>query len=86
MFGIGSLLQTRATTLVGGTTLLLYVASLLFLVPWPDQLQSTSVLMMILGGLFFLVAILLSAYRERLVQIPEKMKTGEGIYQVLKWR
>ncbi|MFO0527740.1 MAG: hypothetical protein ACK52A_06535 [Planctomycetota bacterium] len=86
MFGIGSLLQTRATTLVGGTTLLLYVSSLLFLVPWPDQLQSTSVLMMILGGLFFLVAILLSAYRERLVQIPEKMKTGEGIYQVLKWR
>jgi|694.fasta_scaffold29477_4 hypothetical protein len=86
MFGLGSLLQTRATTLVGGTTLALYVASLLFLVPWPDQLRDTSVLMMVLGGLFFLVAILLSAYRERLLQIPGKIKSGQGIYQVLKWR
>lgn len=86
MFGVGSLLQTRATTLVGATTLALYVASLLFLVPWPDQLQNTSVLMMVLGGLFFLVAILLSAYRERLIQIPGKIKSGEGIYRVLKWR
>jgi hypothetical protein len=49
-------------------------------------LRDTSVLMMVLGGLFFLVAILLSAYRERLLQIPGKIKSGQGIYQVLKWR
>ncbi len=86
LFGIGSLLQTRATTLVGGGTLALYVASLLFLVPWPDQLQSTSVLMMLFGGLFFGLAILLSIYRDRLSQLPEKIKQGQGMYRVFKWR
>ena len=65
---------------------MVFVFSNLLLINFPEQLQQTSVLMMIGGGTFFVVAILLSLYREKLIALPEKIKEGKGIFKVLKWR
>jgi hypothetical protein len=38
------------------------------------------------GGTIFLIGLLLSVYRDRLLALPEKFKRREGIFQVLSWR
>lgn len=86
MLGSGILCRIRATTIAGFTTLLAYLVTLVVLVPWPSQLQSVSVMLMIGGGAFFGIGILLSLYRDRLLNLPGKLKAGEGVFQVLKWR
>ena len=78
--------RLRVTTLAGSTTIVLYLVSLLTLFHLPEQLQNTSAYMMIGGGVFFGSAVLLSVFRERLLQIPKKIEKGDGVFQVLKWR
>lgn len=56
LFASGTISRVRATTFFGSITLAVYVLSLLILVPWPQQLQSTSVLMMVCGAAFFAIA------------------------------
>ncbi len=86
LLGAGVLCRIRWSTIVGGTTLIVYVVSLIGLVRLPDQLQSTAVYMMVGGGLFFGMAVLLSIYRDRLLAIPKQAQAGEGVFRVLKWR
>ena len=86
LLGTGVVAQVRSTTLAGTWLLLVTVVSNILLIEFPEQLQQTSVLMMIGGGTFFGMAVLLSVYRERLMRLPEKMKEGKGIFKVLKWR
>jgi hypothetical protein len=86
LLGAGVLCRIRWSTIVGGSTLLIYVVSLVGLIRLPEQLQSTSIYMMIGGGLFFAVAIVLSVYRDRLLAIPQRVEAGEGMFRVLKWR
>jgi hypothetical protein len=56
------------------------------LIRLPNQLHSVSVMMMVGGGLFFATALLMSIYRDRLVSLPRRVKDGEGVYRILKWR
>ena len=84
--GTGVSLRLRVTTLFGAGTIAAYLLGLLTLVHLPDQLQCTSAYLMIGGGVFFVSAILLSLFRERLLQIPKKIEEGKGLFQVLKWR
>lgn len=86
LLGAGLVCRIRSSTLLGSGTLAVYVVSLLGLLRLPAQLQSTAVYMMVGGGAFFLVAVLLSVYRDRLLALPDKMREGEGVFQVLKWR
>ena len=86
LLGTGILSQIRSTTLSGAALLVTFVVSNILLIEFPDQLQQTSVLMMIGGGVFFSTAVLLSVYRERLMQLPERIKEGKGVFQILKWR
>ena len=86
LLGAGVLCRIRWSTIVGGSTLLIYVVSLIALIRLPNQLQSTAVYMMIGGGLFFGAAVLLSVYRDRLLDIPKRVQSGEGVFRVLKWR
>ena len=78
--------RIRWSKLMGSAAISVYVVSLLGLVRLPEQLQSTAIYMMVGGGLFFAVAVLLSVYRDRLLALPQKMRDGEGVFQVLKWR
>lgn len=86
LLGAGVLCRVRSTTLVGTVTLLAYVGSLVTLINLPDQLQSVAVYMMVGGGAFFTVAVLLSVYRDRLLEVPERVRTGKGVFRVLNWR
>ena len=87
LFGSGVCCKLRATTVSGAILLGSYLLSLLALViRLPDQLQSASVMMMVGGGVFFLAALLMSIYRDRLISLPRRIREGEGVYRVLKWR
>lgn len=86
LLGAGVLCRIRWSTIVGGSTVLIYVVSLVGLIRVPEQLQTTAIYMMVGGGLFFGSAVLLSMYRDRLLSIPDKIQSGEGVFRVLKWR
>ena len=80
------LCRLRATTIAGAGLLGVYLVSLLTLIRLPGQLQNVSVMMMLAGGIFFGVALLMSVYRDRLTSLPRRIREGEGVYQILKWR
>ncbi|MDX1964739.1 MAG: hypothetical protein SFX18_16440 [Pirellulales bacterium] len=86
LLGSGVLCRIKATTLAGAGTLLVYLLSLIGLIRLPEHLQNVAVYMMIGGGAFFATAVLLSIYRDRLATLPERIRAGEGIYRVFKWR
>lgn len=86
LLGSGIICRIRSTTLAGGAAVSLYVLSLITLIQVPDQLQTTAVYMMVGGGLFFCTALLMSIYRDRLLAMPDRIREGEGIFRVLKWR
>lgn len=86
LLGTGMLCRIRSTTVGGAFLMLTFVASLVTLVRIPDQLQNASVAMMVGGGVFLIASILMSIYRDRLVALPNQVKEGEGVFQVLKWR
>ena len=86
LLGSGVLSRVRSTTLSGTAVIATYVLSILFLIQWPAQLQSVSFLMMIGGGSFFAVGVLLSFYRDWLLALPQRVRNGQGLFRVLKWR
>ena len=86
LLSAGILCRIRSTTIVGAAGMVIYVASLLTMIPLPEKLQSISVVMMAGGAIFFTTAILLSVYRDRIIAIPQRFQAGEGLFQVLKWR
>ncbi len=86
LLGAGLLCRVRSTTVGGATLLVVQVLSLVTLIDWPEPLQRISVLMMLGGGLFFTTAILLSIFRDHLMALPTRIREGEGVFQVFKWR
>ncbi len=82
----GVLCRLRATTLTGGAALGMYLLSLVMLIDVPDQLQTVAVYLMAGGGALFAIAVLLSVYRDRLLALPGRIREGEGVFAVLKWR
>ena len=86
LLGAGVCCKLRSTTISGAMLLGIYLLSLIALIDLPDQLQSISVMMMIGGGLFFATALLMSIYRDRIVSLPRRIREGEGVYRIMKWR
>ena len=86
LLGAGVCCKLRSTTISGAMLLGIYLLSLIALIDLPDQLQSISVMMMIGGGLFFATALLMSIYRDRIVSLPQRIREGEGVYRIMKWR
>jgi hypothetical protein len=82
----GAMCRLRSTTITGTVLLVLYVLTLVLYVRLPERLQSTAVYLMVGGGAFFAVGLLLSFYRESLLKLPEKVKRREGLFKVLSWR
>ncbi|QDV74666.1 hypothetical protein [Botrimarina mediterranea] len=86
LVGTGVLCRLRAPTLAGAGMLMVYLTSLVTLLHLPDQLQNVAVYLMAGGGVLFGAAVLLSVYRDRLLAIPSRIREGEGVFAVLKWR
>jgi len=75
----------KAPTLLGGAALSVYLLVLVgMLAVMPNV--AMGVYLAVGGGLLFAVGIGLSVYRERLLALPEKIKTREGVFGVLNWR
>jgi hypothetical protein len=86
LLAAGYICRVRSTTLAGGLLMAVYLLTLLLYVRLPDRLQTMAVYIMVGGGLFFGIGLLLSLYRDRLLQLPERIKRREGVFRVLTWR
>jgi hypothetical protein len=81
----GVMLEIRATTLAGALALGIHLVVLLISVGMRAQL-AVGVYLSLGGGLLFASGVLLSIYRERLLQIPDRIRARTGIFKVLAWR
>jgi hypothetical protein len=86
LLAAGYICRIRSTTLAGGFLMAVYLVTLLLYVRLPERLQTMAVYIMVGGGLFFSIGLLLSLYRDRLLQLPERIKRREGVFRVLSWR
>ncbi len=90
MLATGLSWQIRSTTLFGGGSFAVYV--LLFLVDLGRLLQFApkvylvGVYIAIAGAVIFAFGLALSVYREKLLQLPDKIANREGLFKVLGWR
>ena len=81
----GFLFQLKSTTLVGAALTTLYFLTLLIFVPW-SRLNAVAVVIMAGGGTIFILGLLLSVYRDRLLALLERIKERQGPFRVLNWR
>ena len=81
----GFLCQLKSTTLTGAALTALYFVTLLIFAPW-SRLNYVAVFIMVGGGTLFVLGLLLSVYRDRLLAVPERIKQRQGLFRVLHWR
>lgn len=77
--------QIKSTTLLGGSTLGLYLVMIVVSLGWQQQM-AIGVYLAIGGGLLFALGVGLSVYREKLLRLPEQMAKREGVFRMLNWR
>jgi len=77
--------QIKSTAVFGGSTLALYLLMVVVHLGWRAQ-AAVGVYLAIGGGLVFAAGIALSVYREKLVELPERIAKREGIFRVIGWR
>lgn len=77
--------RVKSTTLIGGGTLFLYLFVVIGQLAYRPQI-ATGVYLAIGGGLVFLTGLSLSIYREKLLQLPDRIAKREGVFQIISWR
>jgi len=77
--------QIRSTTFFGGAAFGLYLLMLLVDLG-RQQNWAVGVYLAIAGGVVFLLGIVLSMYRERLLTLPDQIAKREGVFKILEWR
>jgi hypothetical protein len=82
----GYVLRIQATTLTGAFLLALNLLTLPMLIRRIYELQTTALLLAGGGALVFVLGLVLSVFRDRLLNLPEKVKRREGVFRVLGWR
>jgi hypothetical protein len=85
MFVTGVMCRLRATTLVGGSLLVIHLAMLLVFAGMRAQL-AVGVYLAVGGAAIFALGVLLSIYRDRLLALPQRIRQHEGPFRVLAWR
>jgi hypothetical protein len=81
----GVFFRLKSTSITGAGLLTLYFATLLILLPW-SRLNAVALFILVGGGILFVLGLVLSVFRERLLTLPERIKRREGIFRVLSWR
>jgi hypothetical protein len=81
----GFVSQVKSTTLHGGSALVLYLLLVLVSLGWQQQ-WAIGVYLAIGGGLVFACGVALSIYRDKLLEIPERLAQREGVFQIINWR
>jgi hypothetical protein len=81
----GFVFRLKSTTLTGTGLTALYFLSLLIFVPW-SRLNAVALFITIGGGTLFVLGLILSVFRDRLLTLPERIRRREGLFRVLGWR
>lgn len=77
--------QIRATTLLGGGTLAVYLALVVVSLARVRQVE-VGVYLAVGGAVIFAIGIALSIYRDRLLELPDRIARREGIFRIINWR
>jgi hypothetical protein len=85
MLAAGLIGQMKAPTLLGGTALVLYLMILVGSIVHRPQV-AIGVYMMGGAALLFAAGVLASIYRDRLLELPDRIARREGIFRVINWR
>ena len=85
MFLTGTMCRIRATTLIGGGLLVTHLITLIVFTGMKAQL-AVGAYVAIGGAALFVIGLLLSVYRDRLLTLPQRIKHHEGVFRVLAWR
>jgi hypothetical protein len=85
MLATGNMFKLKSTTVMGALLTGLYLLGLLIFIRW-HRVQTAALVLTIGGGTLFLIGLVLSVYRDRLLTLPERIRRREGIFQVLNWR
>ena len=75
----------RAPTIIGLGSLAVYLAVMIGQLAYHPQV-AVGVYLAVGGGLLFVIAAILAAYREWLLALPDAIERRQGIFQVLDWR
>lgn len=81
----GIMWQVKSTTLVGSGSLMLYLMVLIGHLAYNPQV-AVGVYLAIGGAIIFLIGVLLSVYREKLLALPEQIAKREGLFRIMNWR
>ncbi len=77
--------RIKSTTILGGSVLLAYLVILVASVAYRPEV-AIGVYLLVGGALIFAIGVLLSIYRDRLMQLPEMIAKRNGIFRVIGWR
>lgn len=85
MLATGLAWRFKATTIIGGGSLLSYLIVLLAALLRRPEVAMGAILTGVGVGLFF-VGLVLSIYRDYILSLPDKIQRREGPFQILTWR
>jgi hypothetical protein len=85
MLASGASLRLKAPTLMGGSILALYLATVVVNLAYRPQV-AIGVYLAIGGCLLFAAGVALSVCRERLLELPDRVARREGIFKIISWR
>jgi len=85
MLSTGCIFQVRSTTAFGCVILGLYLATLFAHLAYRPQV-AVGVYLAVGGGVIFLLGLMLSIYRDRLLALPSRIAQREGVFQIIDWR
>jgi hypothetical protein len=77
--------KIKATTLWGGAALTLYLIVLVASLAYRPQV-AIGVYMAVGGAIVFAAGIVLSIYRDKLLEIPDRVAKRTGVFRILNWR
>jgi hypothetical protein len=77
--------QIKASTMWGGAALATYLVVLVASLAYHPQV-AVGVYLAVGGAAVFAVGVALSIYRERLLELPERVANREGVFRILNWR
>jgi hypothetical protein len=77
--------KIKATTLWGGSALSLYLIVLVASVIYHPQV-AIGIYIAVGGALVFAIGMILSTYRDRLMEIPDQVANRAGVFRILNWR
>jgi hypothetical protein len=85
MLASGSSLQFKAPTLFAAGALTVYLAVVIVELAYSPQI-AVGVYLAAGGLLVFVIGLLLSMYRERLLELPQRIARREGLFRIFNWR